>query len=272
MTGTSGCTPSFFISYSHADETWNKLLQKQLDFLGMEGILDVWEDRRIAVGDDWRAEIERAIQDPDVAVLLISADFLTSEFIRFEEVGPFLARRHQDGMRVFPILIRPCPWLKVDWLSAIQMRPADGRVVSAGNDHQIDKDFASIAEEISDLLTVRGKKPRRTANRSTSPKIDLTRLPAVCEHLLGREKELAQFDEAWTDPSKNIISLVACGGVGKSVLTKHWLDRVAGDGFRGAEVVYAWSFIARERTVARGRRMSFLLPRLAGLGRMSLRR
>ncbi len=245
MAGTSGGAPSVFISYSHVDEDWKKRFQTQLDVLDMEGILDVWEDRRIAAGDDWRSEIERAIQEADVAVLLISADFLTSDFIRFEEVGPFLARRHKDGMRVIPILIRPCPWRKVDWLSAIQMRSADGRVVSAGNDHEIDVDFASIAEEISDLLTVRRKIPRRAAGRADAPKIDLTRLPAVGEHLLGRETELSQLDDAWADPSKNIISLVAWGGVGKSALTKHWLDRLAAGGFDGAEAVYAWSFYSQ---------------------------
>lgn len=96
-----------------------------------------------------------------------------------------------DGLRVVPILIQPCPWRKVDWLSRIQMRPADGREVAAGREYQINKDFASIAEEISDHLTVRGKKPRRAASRSTPLKTELSRLPVVGEHLLVREKELA---------------------------------------------------------------------------------
>lgn len=81
MAGTSGGALSVFISYSHADEKWKKRFQKQLDVLGLEGILDVWEDRRITAGDDWPAEIEQAIEKADVAVLLILADFLTSDFI-----------------------------------------------------------------------------------------------------------------------------------------------------------------------------------------------
>ena len=272
MDGNGGA-PSVFISYSHKDEAWKDRLQTHLDVLGMEGILDVWEDRRIAGGDDWHGEIKQAIQEADVAVLLISADFLTSEFIRFEEVGPFLARRHRDGLRVFPILIRPCPWRKVDWLSAIQMRPSDGRVVSAGNDHQIDEDFASIAEEIADLLTIRRKLARPKPSQVGVPTIDLIRLPAVGEHLLGREKELAALDDAWADPSKNIISLVAWGGVGKSALTKHWLDRLAARGLSMALTRFMLGrFTARARTAARGRRMSFLIMRFAGLGRMRRRR
>ncbi|MEM9629062.1 MAG: TIR domain-containing protein [Pseudomonadota bacterium] len=245
MAATSGDAPSVFISYSHKDEVWKDRLQTQLDVLGMEGVLNVWEDRRIAAGDDWRDEIEQAIERADVAVLLISADFLTSDFIRDEEVGPFLERRHRDGMRVIPILIRPCPWRKVDWLAKIQMRPADGRVVAAGNDYQIDHDFASIAEEISDLLEVGRKLARSKPSQVGVPAIDLIRLPAVGEHLLGRETELAQLDDAWADPSKNIISLVAWGGVGKSALTKHWLDRLARENFRGAEAGYAWSFYSQ---------------------------
>jgi hypothetical protein len=272
MAGTSSSAPRVFISYSHKDEEWKDRLQTHLNVLGVEGLLDVWEDRQISAGDDWYKEIKSAIERTDVVVFLISANFLTSPFIRDEEVGRFLEMRQQKGLRVIPILLKPCPWRKVKWAAKIQMRPSDGREITADTDHQIDRDFAKVAEEIHDLVSVRKRLREPNTGSTSTPRIDLTRLPAVCEHLLGREKELAQLDEAWTDPSRNIISLVACGGVGKSVLTKHWLDRVAGDGFRGAEVVYAWSFIARERTVARGRRMSFLLPRLAGLGRMSLRR
>ena len=68
-----------FISYSHKDEAWKDRLVAQLGVLAGEG-LETWDDRRIAGGDDWLPEIEQAMANCDVALLLISASFLTSKF------------------------------------------------------------------------------------------------------------------------------------------------------------------------------------------------
>jgi len=241
--------PSVFISYHHEDRAWKGRLQKQLDVLGMEGILDVWEDGQIAAGADWHAEIKQAIERANVAVLLISADFLTSQFIRDEEVGPLLARLHKNTLHVIPVLIRPCPWRPVDWLSKIQIRPADGREVADGTDVQIDRDFASIAEEISNVINSKiGKSRGEQSQNKELKKTPLISLPEVGEHLLGRERELEWLDQAWMEDGTRIISLVAWGGVGKSALAKHWLDYMERDGFRGADAVYAWSFHSQVTT------------------------
>ena len=78
--------PTVFISYSHKDEVWKDRLLPHLRVLEHEGILEEWDDRRIGAGDDWYPEIERAMARASVAILLISADFLSSSFILEEEV------------------------------------------------------------------------------------------------------------------------------------------------------------------------------------------
>lgn len=69
--------PKVFISYSHKDEYWKNRLQTQLAVLENQGLLSVWEDRQIAAGDEWYPAIEKAIESAHVAILLISADFLS---------------------------------------------------------------------------------------------------------------------------------------------------------------------------------------------------
>jgi TIR domain len=93
-----------FISYSHKDEIWKDRLMTHLSVLDHEGLLHVWTDRRIEVGASWKARINEAMSDSRVAVLLITANFLTSEFILNEEVPPILERHAQRGMLVLPLL------------------------------------------------------------------------------------------------------------------------------------------------------------------------
>ena len=144
-------SPSVFISYSHKDEEWKDRLVTHLRVLQMEGLLDVWEDRRIEAGSDWYPEIENAINTANVAILMISANFLTSNFILGKEVPTLLRRREKEGVRVIPIIVKPCAWTQLKWLSKIQARPKDGRALSSGTENQIDIDLASIAEEIAQL-------------------------------------------------------------------------------------------------------------------------
>jgi len=145
--------PTVFISYSHKDEPWKDRLVTHLDVLQRQGLLDLWDDRRISAGAEWYPEIRQAIDRARVAVLLVSADFLTSDFILGEEVPRLLQRRDEEGLRVFPVIVRPCAWQRVKWLARMQARPRDGRPLSAGDEHQVDADLAAIAEEIASIVS-----------------------------------------------------------------------------------------------------------------------
>jgi hypothetical protein len=246
--------PSVFISYSHKDEDWKDRLVTHLGVLEHEGILDVWEDRQIEAGDDWKPEIEEAINKAAVAILMISANFLTSKFILGEEVPKLLKRRTEQGVRVIPLIVKPCAWTQVKWLSPIQARPKDGKPLSGGNDNQIDTDLAALAEEIAKLI-----KRAETIGEKEYPvvppeKISLAKLPSTSPDLFGREKKLQQLDDVWKDQNINVLSLVAFGGVGKSALVNAWLNRMARDNYRGAERVYGWSFYSQG--AAEGRQVS----------------
>jgi hypothetical protein len=142
-------TRGVFISYSHKDEEWKDRLVTQLSVLEVEDILHIWDDRKIQVGDKWNQKISDAMEDARIAILLISADFLISKFIRSEEVPKLLARQEQEGLRVVALIVRPCAWKLVPWLAEIQVRPKDGRPLSAGSNNQIDQDLADLVTEIS---------------------------------------------------------------------------------------------------------------------------
>jgi len=144
--------PVVFISYSHDDERWKDRLVEQLRVLEPEGRIEVWDDRRITAGDEWLPEIEEAMSRARVAVLLITASFLTSKFILGKEVPTLLERRQKDGLRVIPVIVKPCPWMKVGWLATLQCRPRDGRALSGGNAHEKDSVLSELALEINEQI------------------------------------------------------------------------------------------------------------------------
>jgi hypothetical protein len=181
-------TPSVFVSYSHEDEDWKGLLLNQLEALESEGLLAVWDDRRIGAGDDWENEIATALSQARVAVLLVSAHFLRSRFIRGKEIPRLLRRRKEEGLRIFPVIVEPCLWQHT-WLGKIQVRPVDGRPLSGGSEHQIQTDLVNIAEE---MLAFLGE-PEAAERQSLAPDhVSVSAEPDGIEPLTGRSTSQLQ--------------------------------------------------------------------------------
>ena len=99
-----------FISYSHKDARWLVPIREQLAVLETEGIIDVFVDSMIEAGDEWYAKIEEEILDSDVALLVISASFLNSPFVRREEIPRLLNQVRERDTFLYPLLLRDCPW------------------------------------------------------------------------------------------------------------------------------------------------------------------
>jgi hypothetical protein len=96
-----------FVSYSHCDESWLKRLRVHLKPLERDYALDIWDDSKFVAGSRWRDEINLAIQSAKVAVLLISADFLASDFIINNELPPLLDAARKDGAVIMPLIVSP---------------------------------------------------------------------------------------------------------------------------------------------------------------------
>jgi hypothetical protein len=176
-----------FISYSHDDERWRKRLVGHLAVLATEGILDMWDDRQLGAGDDWHARIHEQMNSARIAVLLISSSFLTSKFIREEEVPKLFDRHEQEGMMVYPLLVKPCLWQEVDWLARMQLRPPEARPLASFKGAKVDEVLVEVAREISAIA-------RGQAQGTSQPAASRPEVSPAAPDIAGRWQAEVTYD------------------------------------------------------------------------------
>jgi len=109
-----------FVSYCHADATWLERLKVHLRPLTRQGAFSLWDDTRISPGQAWQEEVAAALARARVAVLLVSADFLASDFVVNNELPPLLHRAASGGVLILPVVIGPCLFSEHEELARYQ--------------------------------------------------------------------------------------------------------------------------------------------------------
>lgn len=157
-----------FISYSHRDEVEKDELVAHLGVLKHAGLIETWSDDQINAGSNWEGSILEAIKHARVAIMLITANFLNSEFILQAEVPQLLQRRQQEGLVIVPVLARACAWRAVDWLRELQVFPHTGVPVWSSGGSFVDENLSEIAEYIVSVVDVNALPPARGTQRARS--------------------------------------------------------------------------------------------------------
>ena len=196
--------PSIFVSYSHQNKRLKKRIETHLKATGVE--IDVWSDTKIQAGDDWYDEIKTAMEKASIAVLIITADFLASDFILKEEIPKLLQRREEEGMIIFPIIAKHCAWNEHEWLKKMQVRPLEAKPVWSGGGRNVAKELTNIVREITGMIN------GMTDEKKTDDIEKITKIPFT-----NREEEIERIMADYA-PAYYLID--APTGYGKTELLK----------------------------------------------------
>jgi len=146
--------PTVFVSYSHTDSEFLTRLKVHLKPLERENRIDLWDDTRIVAGNKWKEEIEKALDKAAIAVLLISADFLASDFVVDNELPPLLQAAEKQGTTILPIILKPCRFSRDKNLSKFQAINNPATPLISQNIAEQEKTYAQLSERIEDELNV----------------------------------------------------------------------------------------------------------------------
>lgn len=142
-----------FLSYSHRDEDLRAQLETHLSGLRRQGFITVWHDRRITAGEDFAGAIDNHIERADVVLLLVSPDFIDSDYCFEKEMTRALECNRERSCVVIPVILRPCDWKNMPF-SHLQAAPKDGKAITLWPN--IDSAFLDVVTAIKGALAKRG--------------------------------------------------------------------------------------------------------------------
>jgi len=136
-----------FISYCHVDEALKTELLKHLEPLRRMGLVETWHDRQIKAGDEWSKKISVNLEEADLILLVISIDFINSNYCYDIELDRALEKHAKKEATVIPIIARSCMWKNAPF-AKLQAVPKDGKPIALFEN--LDEALSGVAVSIQD--------------------------------------------------------------------------------------------------------------------------
>lgn len=138
-----------FYSYSHKDEEFKDELEKHLKLLQRQGFVSTWHDRKIDAGTEWRNHLDGHLESAGIILLLISSDFLASDYCYDIELNRAMERHEKGEVRVIPIILRTCDWSSAPF-AKLQALPKNTKPIKSWAD--MDEAFTDVAVKLRQVI------------------------------------------------------------------------------------------------------------------------
>ena len=139
-----------FISYAREDRGWVDKLKNHLASLQRKGLVESWDDSSIWPGKEWNASIMKALGEADIYILMVTVDFIASDYINQNELPVALKRAEgEENVQIVPVIVRPCNWF-TEFYNSYQALPKDGKPISTWDNE--DKAYLDVVEGLMKLI------------------------------------------------------------------------------------------------------------------------
>ncbi|OON38702.1 molecular chaperone Tir [Izhakiella australiensis] len=154
-------------SYSHVDEALRNELEKHLSPLKRAGKITTWHDRRIVPGQEFERRIDQYFSEADIILLLISSDFIASDYCYEVEMTNALARHKRDEAVVIPVILRECAWQQLPF-GSIMAATTDGKPITKFSSH--DEGYVQVVNAVSRAIAdMNARKPQQSTLIPSQP-------------------------------------------------------------------------------------------------------
>ena len=141
-----------FVSYSHKDKKWLTKLTDMLKPLAQRNVISTWDDRQIKAGELWRKKIEHALATAKVAVLLVSPNFLASDFIYRNELPPLLEKAKRGGLAIIWLAVSASVYSETE-LAQYQAVNDPARPLDSLRAPDLNKELVRICQQIKEIVS-----------------------------------------------------------------------------------------------------------------------
>jgi hypothetical protein len=186
-----GRVATLFYSYSHVDENLRDQLETHLAALQRQGIISSWHDRRIVAGTELAQSIDSHIDTADVILLLISPNFIASDYCYEREMTRALERHERGEAQVIPVILRPCDWQELPF-GKLLATPRDGLPITTWPN--ADEAFLDVVKAIKRALTEVDPSAKPISGSSVMPVRSAHQKP-VRSGNLGVKKRFTDLDK-----------------------------------------------------------------------------
>ncbi len=142
-----------FVSYSHKDQKWLERVQSAIKSMNLSGIyIDLWSDKQIKTSQVWKEEIKKALNSSVAAILLISTDFLASDFIVSEELPTLLKNAELKKTKIINLIIKPSRFKHIPSLSRFQAVNDLSKPLCKIPEYEQEEMLVKLTEDIEDIV------------------------------------------------------------------------------------------------------------------------
>ena len=180
-----------FCSYSHArqDEALRAAFAKSMTVWERKNVVRLWHDGRIPAGDNWASNIDEHLNSADIVVLLVSPDFLSSDFCYEKEMGRAFERMKNNEALVVPIILRECSWEETP-IAGIQALPEKGKPITLWPNR--DQAWKNVADSLA-------RRAREVLDRKIQILLDQQQATRIYQEIL-------RDSEAWKKDRERIMA------------------------------------------------------------------